>query len=590
MVIVSLLSVVYILVRRDYSATLDYVGNPARFLVKDEAWDLSDPKAMWADDGFLVVEDPGDPVSVELRDAVEFALDCLAQRPRYVTQPTQEQIAEAKQGIIVTTTFLDKIESLELLLDYAQNGGNLIFAIRPEVNHSFMSIHQQLGIIEHGFFYSSEGFHLREGYLTAEPFNVEGPWLNNSVIQLHVGSDCDVKAVNDDGVAMIWIRKYGAGSILFMNNSLMTYKSTGGLMTALIADLQGPTLYPVINARAFALEAFPLPADVNREVLRSMYLRAGSSFLRDVWWPDMVQFYYSHRIPYTAGILTGYVSEAPYASSEVAGEELDLIFYTKELARYDGELGFTGFNQKPLYFSVPPEQMTFEPWADPSTARVRTSEVFSMLSVFLPDYDLYAYLPPERLLDEEGRRVIAETMPNLQVICGDLYDRTLWYQDFGVDKDGIVRMPVVTSGFDNGPETGWNLLCAAAAKGIVFHSCDVSDLLLETDPSHDWGALSRGFFKFGEDYVRATGYLEGMTVTQAAFRVREMTALNPRITYRWDAVDVSCTLIGEQGFFILLCPGLQPVPAENVSCTKIFDGRYLITTAVEQFSLELINA
>ena len=84
------------------------------------------------------------------------------------------------------------------------------------------------------------------------------------------------------------------------NNSLMAYKATGGLLLALLGQLQGPLLYPVVNARVFALESFPLPADVNSAFLREVYLRSGRSFLRDLWWNDMVRFSRISGIPITA--------------------------------------------------------------------------------------------------------------------------------------------------------------------------------------------------------------------------------------------------------------------------------------------------
>lgn len=582
--IVFFLAFVYFMVRAGYSSRLDTVRNSNSTVVSNVERTYNEN---WGSGGYLVIEDPTDQISVDLRPAVELTLGAIGEAPVYTSSATPEEIAAASEGIIITATYLENVTSIYELLVYAENGGTLVFAVRPEVDSVFKSIYQQLGIYEHFYFKDSSGIHLRSGLITEEPFDVEEEWIYNSVIELHTTDECEVYAKNDDGVPMIWSKKHGQGNILFMNNSLMTYKSTGGLLLALLSEIKGEMMYPVVNARSFALEGFPLPNDVNRDYMKREYLRTGRAFLRDVWWPDMLRLSITHEIPYTAGILMMYESEDKLPTLEALLEDMNLSFYSRELSKYGGELAFTGANQKPLYFSEMDEQMSFETWTSDDYAKARTNDAIEYLDEAFPNYDFRVYIPPERVLDEDGYNIIKKSMKNLGVVCGDFYDEHRLYQDFGVREDGVVEYPVVTEGFDVGHRDVWDLLCTAAAKGVVFHSCDVTTILLESDPDRSWDIISRDFQKFFSDYVTQTNYLDGLTVTSASERVKDMLALSPEIEFKESSVSVKIENMPEKASFFLLTNGKTVQPVLGVTCTEVFENRYLIETTVSEFELEM---
>lgn len=587
--IVLLLSFVYFLVRADHTGGQSPLQNPARLA---PVLPVSAPvnEEVPAQGPYLVVEDAADPLSLSLRPAVELALGRLGYAPLYTVAPTAAQLKNATGGVLVTAAMLSHVGGADALLDYARAGGFLVFAVRPEVDDVFRNIYQQLGIYEHSYYAWSQGFHLEEGLITKEPYDRSGVWLENSILELHVGADCRVYATNDSGMPLIWALPYGEGQILVMNNSLMAYKATGGLLLALLGQLQGPLLYPVVNARVFALESFPLPADVNSAFLREVYLRSGRSFLRDLWWNDMVRFSRISGIPITAALLTGYDSEAAYPSFSIMNTRMDLAFYLKELAKYGGEAAFTGFNQKPLYFSPPTEGMSFMLWSSYELAQQRTGEALSLFDAYFPQYELYAYLPPERVLDEQGYALIKEQMHALQVVCGDFYSETRWLQDFGVEADGVVSFPVVTAGFEDTALSEWNLLCAANALGVVFHACDVSDLLLETEPDKSWSQLSASFFAFADKALPETAHLDGLTITAAARRLRAMEAQNPTIalTDVRAIVSIPPGQRGETASFLLYSPGRIPAVQPGISITELGSGRYFIESTIDRFELELV--
>lgn len=586
-IIVVLLAIVYFLVKNSYTLQIDSLKNPVDtvFLHMDLDQDQKQYPEFVSGD-YLVIEDPEDPVSLQLRDSIELMLSSLGQKPVYVSEPTEQQINSAKEGIIVTRTYLNEYDIFENLLDYADRGGLVVFAIRPEVNEVFKSVYQQLGIYEHYYYKDSKGFHAAPGLLSDGEYHEEDDWIYNSMIELHVRDECTVLAENNDGTPLIWYLGYGKGNILVMNNSLMTYKSSAGLMLSLIAKVKGNLMYPVINAKAFALESFPLPTDVNSDFLKEYYLRSGRSFLRELWWPSMVRIGSNSGIKFTAGYLTDYASEDFYDSEAVLVEEMDFKFYAKELARYSGEIAFTGFNQKPLYFKDPAESMTFVPWTSYDIAETRTADAINFFNKSMPDYNMYTFLPAERLIDEQGYELILKQFPNLQAICGDFTDKTRYYQNFDVDENGIVQFPVVTEGFQVSDMDRWDLVNTVTSKGVIFHSCDISELMLETDPNQIWGNISKDFAGFTEDYIGSSP-LESLTVTQASMRVKDMLALDADIKYNSDSIDVKIKNMPEKASFMLLSFDGIPKNTPGVTCTKIHESKYLVTSTVDEFTLEL---
>ncbi len=583
--LVVFLAVVYLLVRSEFldtgSGNLVNLTGPAETV---QTWEYHDK--YWGESQYLVLEDPKDLVSVNARAAVELALECLGQQPVYLSDPQTRDITGDYAGIIVTATHLNKMGVLDALFEYAENGGLLIFAVRPEVDEMFKSIYQQLGIFEHFYFADTEAIRFVPGIYGDSELTLGNDGIYNSAIELHVREECQVMAVSEGDIPLIWSLPYGGGNILVMNNSLMLYKSTGGLLLSLMANIQGPLLYPVINGKVFALEAFPLPANVNQDFIKSNYLRTGRTFLRDLWWPAMVQLQTACNITYTAGFMTGYEREEAFAGDELLMEEMDFSYYGKELARYEGELAFTGFNQMPLYFGELGEQMQFIPWSSAAKAEAGNRNSLRFFQRFYPKYQLYTYLPPERMLDQQGYEMIKELMPGLTAVCGDFSDKERWIQNFEVAEDGIVSFPVVTAGFTVNDRMRYDQLNTATARGVLFHSCDVSDLLLEQDETRNWNRLSVAFGEFISDSY-GTSVFDSLTVAQAAGRVKVMQSLEPEITYYNDRIQVRINSGGAEVSFLLLCFGKEPQNSPGVTCTKIHDAQYLITTSKEEFSVEL---
>lgn len=583
-IIVVLLAFVYFIVRSDFSAPTNDLSGPV--IRSDHALTYEDINHNWGGSTWLVIEDPEDSVSVQIRDSVELMLESLGQEPVYVTDPSIQQIYGAEEGIIVTATYLNKIDEIYTLLDFAKDGGTLIFAVRPEVNETFKSISQQLGIYEHYYFKDSEGIHFIPGMYSDETYGVEGEWLYNSIIELHVYEECNVMAENDEGIPLAWSLSYGQGKILVLNNSLMIYRSSGGMLLSMLAYLEGQLLYPVVNAKVFALESFPAPTDVNQDFIKKHYLRTGRTFLRDLWWPDMLQIGLSNQLKFTAGFMTGYDTEAAISSITVLREDMDLVYYSKELSRYGGEIAFTGFNQKPLLFSENAELLTYEPWSDVSMAYERTESALSLFREYYSNYTIYSYLPTNRMLDQEGYEIIKELLPDLQVISGDFNDRNRWYQEFGVNEDGIVNLPVITAGFEVNARDYWDAVNIATAKGLLYHSCDVSQIMLESDSERTWNKLSESFSDFCTDILGKSKF-EGVTLVSAAQKVKQMQVLSPQIIYEDNNISIKIENNSGGASFILLSPGKEPQNIPGVTCTKIHDGKYLIVTDLDEFELEL---
>ena len=587
-IVVVFLTFVYFMVRAGYSTRITGLKNPADIAVNRAAWGSVAGKVPGK--GYLILEDSEDAVSLSLRDSVELALESLGSRYAYTQELSSGEAAGGWDGIIITRTYLPDYEIMEELFDYSRNGGLLIFAVRPETNEVFKSIYQQLGIYEHYYYKESKGFHAVPGLLSSGSFDIsyaeDGEWLLNSIIELHVRDECRILAENDDGAPLIWDLDYGSGKILVMNNSLMTYKSSGGFFLSVMSHVNGPLMYPVINAKAFAIEGFPIPSDVNSDYLKKEYLRSGSSFLRELWWPSMARLSASAGIRYTAGVLTGYASEASFASGAVLSEDMDFGFYAKEIARYGGEIAFTGFNQKPLFFSNLKAGMDFDPWSSPETAGLRTGESLNWIAEILPRYRLYTFLPTERVMDDEGYEIIRGLMPELQAVCGDFTDKQRFYQNFTVDEYDIAQFPVVTSGFVMEDIDSWNLMNAVTANGVIFHSANAADVMLETDPDKNWSSISQDFLQFCESYMGDTP-LDSLTVTEAALRLREMESMKVSLEYGESSIDVRIENMPQKASFMLLSPDTRPENQPGIACSEIHEGKYLVTAVLEEFTLIL---
>ncbi|MGN1248439.1 MAG: DUF2194 domain-containing protein, partial [Candidatus Spyradocola sp.] len=153
-------------------------------------------------------------------------------------------------------------ELLGEVKSWVKAGGNLMILYPPDINGSFESLFEILGIRDCG-----SGNVYVDTLRFAEGFLLGGDTRDFPIIDAYESSmgvsieaDCEVfaQSVDEYPIPIIWRRRVGEGTVVVDNLGFLD-KAYRGLHASAYSLLGDACIYPVINASAFYIDDFPSP-------------------------------------------------------------------------------------------------------------------------------------------------------------------------------------------------------------------------------------------------------------------------------------------------------------------------------------------
>ena len=151
-------------------------------------------------------------------------------------------------------------------------------------------------------------------------------------------------------VPLIWENSYGKGKFVVDNFGLCE-KATRGFFAASYSLLTDVMVYPVLNGSVFYLDDFPSPVPSgDGTYIKRDYGLSIKEFYTNIWWPDMLDMAEEHGVKYTGVIIDNY--EDDVSGDVVEQEDVQRFqYFGNMLLHQGGELGYHGYNHKPLSLS-----------------------------------------------------------------------------------------------------------------------------------------------------------------------------------------------------------------------------------------------
>lgn len=508
--------------------------------------------------------------------------------PTAVADLAEEEVLPAfenYQTVVVLAADLDTL-GLRLLdlMDWVEQGGNVLFAMTLEKSGAFDTVAQKLGVLSSSWsnkvaesIVPAAGFMLGGGqrYELSDPFE--------SALGVRLRDDATVYAVTgDEGVPLVWSTELGKGRIVVDNIGVYD-KVMRGFYAASYSLLGDACAYPVLNSAVFFLDDFPSPVpEGDGQYIRQQYGLSIAEFYAKVWWPDLVRLAERYGIRYTGVMIENYGddTEAPPTRQRNIRQ---FQYYGGLLLRQGGELGFHGYNHQPL---VLPEtdygdRYDYRQWPSADAIVAAMDELTSFQKAVLPYASGSVYVPPSNILSASGRAILGSRVPQVRTIASSyLEDGTdlPYVQEFGVAEDGVVEEPRIVSG----SMVGDTYMRAAALSELNLHFVSTHfmhpDDLLDVDrgAAEGWEVYKTGLEDYLEWLTAAAPALRMQTASECAGAIQRFSALTVRLESGADAWTLRLGNFADEAWLLFRANGGTPGSVSGGELTHLTGNLYLL--------------
>ena len=414
---------------------------------------------------------------------------------------------ENYKTVVVLMSDLDLLgKKLTSLLNWAQDGGSVLFAMTPIKTTYFDAVSAKLGVVSASGEYKmvesivpDADFMLGGGqrYEFSDPFE--------SALGVSLREEATVYArTGDEGVPLVWSIELGSGRVVVDNIGIYN-KVLRGVYAASYSLLCDATAYPVINGAAFYLDAFPSPVPGgDGTYIRRDYGMSISDFYSRVWWPDLVKLAQKYDIRFTGVMIENYEDDTKSEPARQPDTQ-QFRYFGSLLLRQGGEVGFHGYNHQPLVLPDTDykDLYSYHQWPDEDAIVDAMTELMAFQKEVLPHTEGTVYVPPSNILSAAGRRILGSRLPQIRTIASTYFSDGTdlpYVQEFGVAEDGVVEQPRIVSG----SMVGDTYMRLAAMSELNMHYVSTHfmhpDDLLDVDRGAEagWAVYKNGL----EDYLK----------------------------------------------------------------------------------------
>ena len=254
-----------------------------------------------------------------------------------------EQLTSLKdeKTVIIATEHLDRLKDRDILLDYVEKGGTVLFATRPSPSDRLMEMYRQIGIIEIGSFVETTGVRLTSPFFGEDAAkSFESERLLNSSLALRIDPEATLLATSSEDLPLLWSKIYGEGRFIVFNGTMLSEFNQQALLFVGLAQGE-PVLRPILNAEVTTLQGFPFLASNERLVTKSMTDR---DYFRNVFWADVQRLGAKYGLNYVLATTSPSLNPTPATSAYSE----DLALYGRETLRSGGEIAVSGSSSEEI--------------------------------------------------------------------------------------------------------------------------------------------------------------------------------------------------------------------------------------------------
>lgn len=474
-----------------------------------------------------------------LVDDVFAVLDSMRVKYDVYDVDAPEKIDLSKyQTVVFAVLDISSLESQTAsIMNWVDDGGKVLFAIRPDPSNTFTLNYRKLGIVSSaGELASAKGVEfVTDLFPGAKGTKLGLQFINGTSYPVELNNTCIVHLISADGnkIPLLWQCDSGKGRVVFINSDQFGDKAARGVLAASYSLLSDIFVYPVINSSIFYIDDFPAPLpEGSNDYITRYYDMDTATFYREVWWPDMEKLATKYDIRYTGGMIETYTQVVtPPLVKQLEPETHK--YFGRSLLAAGGEIIFHGHNHVPFCTDDNDVNASkgYPSWPDTESEQLSLSEVFTYGNSVFPNYKFLGYMPPSNILCSDARRWLPLVIPDLKYIAS-IYipdeDAQEYVQEFTEASDGIIEFPRVISGFNlyDDEYMQWAAINELRMHYVNTHFLHPDDLL---DPDRGaekgWPDLKDQYDRFLQWLKDSAPGLRNMTGREGAMAVQRFARL-----------------------------------------------------------------
>lgn len=508
----------------------------------------------------------------------------------------EPKVLDGYMNVVLSVTHLNLLEERLLdLMNWVDDGGNLMLLYPPENNGSFGMIQNKLGIM-----ITSPGMALVEGMHFTRPFMLGGEEMDyvitdafESSMSVSLKEDCEVYVESTAGNAapLIWRREVGKGSIVVDNLGILE-KAYRGIHCAAYSLMGDAFAYPVINASTFYIDDFPSPVPSGDSAqIKADFGMSIKEFYTQVWWNDVYNLAEKYGIRYTGLVIEEYSDEieAPFErNTDIQRYQ----YFGNMLLQQGGEIGFHGYNHMPLVlenFDYMGLFDSYRQWASYDDMKAGLQELNDFCGLMFPKEKFQVYVPPSNILSEEGRSMLVKDFPDIKAIAS-IYLRgdAAYEQEFEEKSDGMIETPRVISGYMLD-----DYMRVAALSELNFHFVNSHfqhpDDVLDVDRGADlgWTEMFRRLSDYAEWLYTSAPDIRNLTGSEMAAAVQRYDRVAVRRVHTGDSLLMEMSGFADEVWMLVRVNDGVPGEVSGGTLTELQDGLYLLQAKDSRVEIQL---
>jgi len=503
-----------------------------------------------------------------------------------ISQSSQIDFEKYETVIITFLQLTHMDQQFDELIDWVEDGGKLLFAIRPDNDFTLSRIYTQIGIstLDKGLVDVNGVEFLTELLPGTAGMQFGADFLDHTSLPVNLDKGTKLHLISTDELELpiLWETALGKGKVVLINSDQFIDKGSRGLIGAAYSLLQDVAIYPVINASVFYIDDFPAPIPEGKdEAIFRQFNRDIESFFMNVWWPDMQDIEKKYKINFSGVIIETYEQTLqPPFENTVSQEDL-FQYFGGIVLRDGGEIGLHGYNHVPLCKEEDGFNQVLDYPAWPSTIDMQRSiiELYRFSSSLFPGVPFEVYVPVSNMLCPEARAWLPKVLPDLKIIASVYLpdvDVPAYVQEFSEAEDGIIEFPRIVAGYNPDNYMRWvavNEIWLHYTAAHFVHPDDVLDSY--RNEGNSWTELRKTLDEYLLWVYSSMPAVRNMTASEGAMALQRFVRLTPR--FICDDSECRITLDGfyDEGW-LLMRTEKTPATITNGQISNVSQDLYLI--------------
>jgi len=546
----------------------------------------------------LVLYDSSFPSEGYILDTVTDTLDSLRVRYEvkdvYAAQPVD---LTKYRTVVITFHKIDDMAQIHELIEWVEQGGQVLFAARPFISENYRSLYRKLGMISmadidvvvHGLVFTSD---IIPGAKGVSLIGVDDFLKYYAYpVQLEETSRLHLTSADELKLPLLWEADFGQGRFVVFNTSQLAERVNRGIIGAAYSLLEDVFVYPVINSSVFLIDNFPAPIPEGyNEFITQEFSRDIHSFFVDVWWPDMEKLANQYSLKYTGVLVETYNDrlEPPF-TPDISTE--DHRYLGRMLLKSGGELALQGYNHIPYCLSKDGVNniLGYPAWPSLESQQQAMQAQIDFSHRLYPGKKFVVYAPPSYVLCSDARQWIPKAFPEIKVISSLLVEEEVgsYVQDFEEAPDGIIEFPRIVSGYYLYDTMKLTLLNELGLQYVNSHLISADDILYPVRRGDRPWKLMREQF---EDQVKwllenAPG-LRNMSAEEGGMAVQRFSRLKVNAILEQNIYTIHLGDFYDEAW-LMLRTTRQPLSISGGKITPVTSSLYLIQAERPDIQIQL---